>query len=123
MRMMLLGTCLTMGFAMLAASEATMAAQDKAATIKEVMKKAHVKGGLVGKVKDGTATEADGKELLALYKDLAKDTPPKGDAADWKMKTEALIKAAQLFVDGKKDEAKAALPGPMDCKACHAAHK
>ena len=47
---------------------------------------------------------------------LVANTPKKGDAADWKTKTEALLTAAK-GTDG------AALLKAANCKACHDAHK
>lgn len=80
-------------------------------TIKEVMKKA-MKGGLCGKVASGKANEDEKKELIALFTDLGKNKPPKGDETAWKEKTKALLDAAKAD-DGK------ALKKAANCKACH----
>lgn len=91
-------------------------------TIKKVMKAAMKKGGLCGKVAKGEATDAQKKELLDLFEAMAKATPPKGEAADWKTRTEKLVKAAQACVDGK-DDGTTQLKSAANCKACHEAHK
>jgi surface antigen len=123
MRMLFVGACLALAMAVLASSEASLAAQDKKDepkyTIKEVMKQAQ-KGPLLKKVMSGEATDEEGKTLLAMYKSLAKQTPPKGEPDAWKKKTDTLIAAAQLYVDGKKADATAALTKSANaCAACH----
>ena len=90
-------------------------------TIKEVMKEAH-KGGLMKKVADGKADDAEKKKLVELYKSLSQDTPPKGDAADWKTKTTTLLDAATKASTGDAAAA-ATLPKLANCAACHKEHK
>ena len=91
--------------------------------IKEVMKQAHKKPGeLLKKVATNSATDAQKKELLKLYQALAKSTPPKGDEASWKQKTELLVAAAKAAVDGDED-APRRLMTASNCKACHLDHK
>jgi len=89
--------------------------------IKDVMKKA-MKGGLCKKVASGGASEAEMKELVALFTALAAHKPPKGDAESWKAKTTALLSAAKDAAAGK-DGADAALKKAANCGACHKAHK
>jgi hypothetical protein len=92
-------------------------------TIKEVMKKAHAaKDALIKKVQAGDATKEETKELLAMYKALAANKPPRNDDEDWKKRTKALVDAAQAVVDGKKD-APEKLKKAADCKGCHDNHK
>lgn len=91
------------------------------ATIKQVMKAA-MKGGLCKKAIAGQATDAEKAQLLQLLGDMAKQTPPAGDAAGWKAKNEALLAAAQEVVDGKEG-ASAQLKKASNCKACHDVHK
>jgi hypothetical protein len=90
-------------------------------TIKEVMKAAH-KSKLNEKVADGKASDAEKKELVELYVALAANKPPKGEAADWKTKTDALVAAAKDAEAGKEG-AGAALKKAYNCGACHSAHK
>lgn len=93
------------------------------ATIKKVMKSAfNKKSGLCGTVVSGKATDDQKKELLGLFEDLSKATPPKGDAKSWKTKTTALVKAAEAATEGKPG-ADGALKKAANCKACHDAHK
>jgi hypothetical protein len=81
------------------------------------MKKAHTgKPSLLAKVTGGTANAEEKKELVALYTDLAANKCPKGDAKDWKERTQAILKAA------KDDDAKA-LKKATNCQACHSEHK
>lgn len=91
-------------------------------TIKKVMKAAMKKGALCGTVASGKASQAQKAELLELFQELAKATPPQGDAQSWKTKTTALVKAASLAVH-EGDNAGAALKKAANCKACHDVHK
>ena len=109
----------------------------KVPSIKEVMVKLH-KGadaplGKIGKElksdsPDWAAIQKSTKDFVILGASLAKNDPPKGDAASWK------TLADQYFADSKalddaaqakdRDAAVAAqkrLGG--SCKACHTAHK
>ena len=94
--------------------------------IGEIMKEAHGGGAksLRAKVIAGKGDEADAKKLLALYEDLAKNDPPKGEKADWKKKTDAILAAAKK-VAAKPDDAVAtkALGTATNCAACHKEHK
>ena len=90
-------------------------------TIKQVMKRC-MKGGLCKKVESGKASEAEKKELLAMFQALAKNKPPKGDADSWKTKTTALVKAAKEAAEGKSGAA-AKLEKARSCGGCHKAHK
>jgi hypothetical protein len=92
-------------------------------SIKDVMKKAHQgKPALCAKCASGKATKEEKEELVALYEDLAKAEPPKGEKDSWKMKTEALLKAAKGMAKDDKT-AIAAYKKALDCKVCHTAHK
>jgi len=92
-------------------------------SIKDVMKKAHQgKPALCAKCASGKATKEEKEQLVALYEDLAKAEPPKGDKESWKAKTEALLKAAKGMAKDEK-EATAAFKKALDCKGCHSAHK
>ena len=88
---------------------------------KKAMKEA-MKGGLCKTVASGEGTDEDKKKLLALFTDMAKETPAKGDAESWKEKAGALVSAAQGVVDGK-DGATAQLKKAANCKACHDVNK
>jgi hypothetical protein len=88
---------------------------------KAAMKKC-MKGGLCKKVATGEGSSEDKAALLAAFKSIVEEKPPKGDAESWKEKTTALVKAAQLAVDGDAG-AGAALKSAANCKACHKAHK
>jgi hypothetical protein len=87
-------------------------------SISDVMKEAHKgKPTLLAKVTSGKAEKEDKEKLLALYQDLAKNEPPQGDKDLWKKKNDAILKAAQEIVDGKKSET--ALTKATNCMACH----
>ncbi len=75
------------------------------------MKTAMAKGGLLKKVADGQADAGQKKELLGLFRELAAATPPKGQAASWKTKTDALVTAG------------ADLQKAANCKSCHMEHR
>ncbi len=92
-------------------------------TIKEVMKKAHAeKDAILKKVQADKASKEELKELLAMYKALEVNKPPKGDDAEWKKRTEALVAAANAAVENKKG-AKDLLKKATNCAECHKAHK
>jgi hypothetical protein len=95
--------------------------EKKPVAIKEVMKVC-MKEGLCKKVADGQASEEETKKLLAMFEDLAKNKPKKGDADSWNTKTGALVAAAKLAVE-KDAGAGAKLKEAANCKACHDAHK
>lgn len=90
-------------------------------TIKDVMKEAH-KDGLLKKVVSGKADKGEQEKLLELYKALAESKPPKGEAKDWKEKTDAILKATKDLIGGEKAAAKELIKA-TNCKACHEAHK
>jgi len=97
-------------------------AGDKAKyTIAEVMKKAH-KDGLLKVVASGKASEAQRKELAELYKALSQNSPPKGDAEDWKKVTGALAKASAAAATGDAAAAKSLIK-LANCQGCHDKHK
>ena len=58
-------------------------AEDKK-TIKQIMKEAHVGGNnsLMFKIAGGKGTKEDAEKLVALYKDLSENTPPRGEEKD-----------------------------------------
>ena len=121
MRMLFAAMCLVLTLAV--AAGANKQGEPKY-TISQVMKKAHSgKGALLNKVTSGKASKAEAEELLEMYKSLAKNKAPQGDAESWKKKTDALIEGAQLYVDGKKDDAKSKLNAAKNCQACHQVHK
>jgi len=93
------------------------------ADISTVMKEA-MKGNtsLHAKVATGKGTPEDAKKLLEYVKSLPAESPPEGDAASWKEKTEKLVAAAQAVADGKPGAAKT-LQEAGNCKACHSVHK
>ena len=90
-------------------------------TIKEIMQKAH-KGGLLKKVLEGGASADEVKELQAYYKSLSQNTPKKGDASEWKKKTDAILKACNELAEGK-DGAADALKAATNCGGCHKTFK
>jgi hypothetical protein len=98
-------------------------ADEKALTIKEIMKKGHDgKPPLCGKVATGKASKEEKQELLDLYVALSKTKPPMGDADGWKTKCDALVAAAKACVADEK-EGPGDLKKAVACKACHEVHK
>ena len=94
--------------------------------IEEIMQKAHKapkgKQSLLAQVAKGKASEEQQKQLLEYYEELAKNKPPKGDAKDWKKRTNALIAATKGTIAGKAGSGKA-LQNAAKCGDCHKAHK
>lgn len=89
----------------------------------EIMKKGFKgKTSLVGKATEGTASDAEIKQLQGMLKQLAGLKPPRGEMASWKEKTAALIKAGDLLAKNGKAGG-AALKKASNCKACHSVHK
>ena len=91
-------------------------------SIKDVMKKC-MKGGLCKKVASGTASAEEKKQLLAMFKAMAAQKPPKGDAKSWKKRAGALVRGANLAVKGEQEKATKVLKRAANCKKCHTAHK
>ena len=60
---------------------------------------------LRAKVLSGKGTAEDAKKLLALYEDLGKNDPPKGEKAAWKKKCDAIVVAAMKVVGAPDDKA------------------
>jgi hypothetical protein len=112
--------------AVIAAVATSMALAEETNPIKDAMKFAHKapqgEKKLNEKVIDGTASEADVKKSLDLYKAMVDTKPPKGDQAGFKEKVEKLIVATQEVVD-KKPDAVAHYKDAVNCKACHSEYK
>jgi Na+-translocating ferredoxin:NAD+ oxidoreductase RnfG subunit len=94
-------------------------------TIKQVMKEAHGEDGLVKKVREGNATQADKDKLVELYIALAADKPAKGDIAVWKEKTAPIVVAAKAIAADKEGDKKliATFNKAVACKDCHQVFK
>jgi hypothetical protein len=90
-------------------------------SIREVMKQAH-KNKLMQKVAGGGATMSEKEKLLGLYIALSEGKPPRGDAKDWKLRCDAIVKAARAVVKGE-DGAEARLKKTVNCMGCHEKHK
>jgi cytochrome c556 len=128
-RLFLLG-----GLVLAVAFTGVRAEDEKAKSIKEVMKEAHGGKGL-RTIIQGSAKKADwdtatnaAKTWVALANDLAKGTPPKGEKESWKEMTgkyTTTIKGVEEAV-GKKDakavEAKIKEVN-TSCMGCHKGHK
>ena len=95
--------------------------EKKPVPIKDVMKIC-MKGGLCKTVASGKATAEEKKKLVAMFEDLAKNKPPKGDEESWKKLTSALVEAAKACAEGK-DGAGEALGKAANCAGCHKGHK
>ena len=94
--------------------------------IETIMGKAH-KGGedsLRNKVLGGMASKKELEQLVELYVELGKNTPPKGSKESWKKKTDAVIAAAKKVKADPKDEAALkTLDKATKCAACHDVHR
>ncbi len=91
-------------------------------SISDVMKLAHGKDGILKKVKAGSASDAEKKELLDLYVSLTESEAPVGDAKEWEQRTAATVVAAAKVLVGREDAMKA-LGKATSCAGCHKAHK
>lgn len=94
-------------------------------SIKEIMNEGHKgKSALCGLASTGKASREDVKKLLAMYEDMGKCDPPKGDKAAWKKKCDALVVAAKkLEADPTDKAAMKEYSAAVNCKACHTDHK
>jgi len=96
--------------------------QDKKYTVKQVMKEAHGRNGVLNKVKAGNATAAEKAKLVEYYQSMPESKPNQGDDAAYKKLTESMLtaaKAAQKNETGWKDK----LNKATNCKACHDLYK
>jgi hypothetical protein len=95
-------------------------------SIKVIMSKAH-KDPLLLKVCKGKANAAEKQQLVALYRALSRNKPPKrelkeGELKEWKERTEAMVKAALAVAAGEKDAEKE-LTKLTNCRSCHEVFK
>jgi hypothetical protein len=84
-------------------------------SVKEIMMKAHGKDGLRAKVIKGTASNDEKKALIDLYTALAASKAPKGDADDWKKRTEKVVELVKSGTPADLNK--------IDCMGCHKAFK
>ena len=92
-------------------------------TTEEIMKALHKGDDSVGKrVTKGQGTKEDFAKLVEYYPSLPLNTPPKGDAAAWKEKANAVVAAAKAL-KADKPGALEAYKKAINCKACHTDHK
>jgi len=128
-------TCIAVGSALMLAVVCGAAATRPDA-IEKIMDTGFKKGGLrqqigteVGKDKpDWAAVVKKSKDFQALCEQLAKQTPPKGDAESWRTLTQTILAEAKTISDGAatKDQAKtkaAVKKINSSCKTCHDAHR
>ena len=95
----------------------------KADVIEDVMKNAF-KGetSLFKKVTTGKGSKEDAEKLAEWCAKLKGTTPPKGDAASWTKKVDALIEASKAAARGGAAGV-AALRNAGNCKSCHQNHR
>lgn len=112
------------------------AEDDKVPSIAEIMKKAHAKNGLLGKL--GTALKKEDTDWAAVHKDaaqlvklgqaLGKNDPPKGTAESWEKLTKGYVKTAEALVAAAEEKDKEAAVSSQkklqgSCMGCHKQHK
>lgn len=90
-------------------------------SIKDVMQNAH-KAGLLKKVLDGEASQADKLALLDHYVSLTESKPPQGSPEGWEAKSNAVVVAAAKVAVGR-DDGMELLKGATNCAACHKEHR
>ncbi|MCB1210561.1 MAG: hypothetical protein KDK97_14620 [Verrucomicrobiales bacterium] len=95
----------------------------KADAIEDVMKGAF-KGetSLFKKVTTNKGSKDEAAKLAEWCAKLKGTTPPKGDAASWTKKVDALIDASKAAARGGAAGV-AALRNAGNCKSCHQAHR
>ncbi len=123
MKKLLCGAVLVLGLLAGGAMSASLLAPK---SISDIMDEAHdgEANSLRNKVVNGKGTAEDAKKLLALYVDLSKNDPPKGEKADWKKKTDAILVAAKKVAAKPEDkESLTALTKATACAACHKEHR
>jgi len=76
----------------------------------------------VKKITGGKGTKADAELLTRAVQAMSNAKPPKGDADDWKQRTDALAKAMAQINKGDKAGVDA-LQTASNCKECHNLHK
>jgi hypothetical protein len=94
-------------------------------TIQEVMEKAH-KGkekSLFAQVVSGKASAEQKAQLVEYYEAMATDKPDKGDLADWKKRSGALLTAAKAVQTKSDAKSLATLKTAAECKSCHKLYK
>ena len=74
------------------------------------------------KITSGKGTKADADTLTKAVRAMAAAKPSKGDADDWKTRTDALAKAMDQINKGDKAGVDA-LQTAANCKECHNLHK
>lgn len=77
---------------------------------------------IAGRIRAGTATDADLKLMVELTRQLTLNKPSKGELASWVEKTTALHAAAKALASHQPGAADA-WGKAVNCKACHSAHK
>lgn len=77
---------------------------------------------LAEKVADGSANEEETKKVVDSYKTLKGTKPPKGEAAAWDKRIDALLVAVDAL-EKKEAGAAAKFKEANACKACHTDHK
>ncbi len=123
MRKLLCGAVMVLG---LMAGGALSANRLALKSISDIMDEAHdgEENSLRNKVVNGKGTAEDAKKLLALYVELSKNDPPKGEKSAWMKKTDAIVVAAKKVAAKPDDKAAlVALSKATSCAACHKEHK
>ena len=77
---------------------------------------------LAEKVADGSASEEETKKLIESYKTLKGTKPPKGEAAAWDKRIDALLASVDAL-EKKEAGAGVKFKEANNCKACHTDHK
>jgi hypothetical protein len=122
MRFVAAGLCTALVLVLLAGSPQAGEKEKPRYTIKQVMKLAHDKDGVLEKVLSGKATDEQKKQLTELYVALAQNAPPRGDKEDWGEATKRVVAAARAAAAGDPDAPKL-LRAATNCRVCHVRFK
>lgn len=80
------------------------------------------KTSLAARLSEDKGTQADKMRMVYLTQQLALNTPPKGDAANWSKLTKDLNLAA-VALESNAPGALSTWKAAVNCKQCHSAHK
>jgi hypothetical protein len=73
------------------------------------------------------ADQADKNQVVDLYTEMAKTTPPKGDNEQWKKRVGTILAFAKEYASEKDPDKAAAVTVRLvlaaNCNACHKAHR
>ncbi len=137
MKSLVCGASLLALLALVVLTAGPAGADDETPSIKDVMGKLHkgansplaqLKTQLKSASPDWDKVQKSTKDMVILGASLAKNDPPKGEAASYKALATAYFQNAKAIDDAAQSRDKSATDAALkkltaSCKACHSAHK